>query len=241
MKRLALVVVLGSGIFAAAVQACSPEYEYYREDDGGSGGRRDGGGESDADLSGDTAGSTPDLQLLPRALYSGFDGANTFQAPIAVYGAGDDVTVTAADPTVVDIAPTALKDPRGDQGRWFMLTMKKAGATDITASSGGVTVSVPLTVAAYASGRYAVGKARYENAAGAEPACEMCHGGQSGIDHSPAALASAQDPEIETVITTGIKIGGSPIFSVPEHTWTPTQAQLDGLITYLRALPPRNF
>lgn len=240
MKWLLSSACASAGLLASAMAGCSsePEYEYYYEDGGGS---ANGDAASDAGSGSDTSNSTPDLQFLPAAVYSGFDGTHPFKAPIAVYGGGDDVVVTAADPSVCDIEPTALLDPGSDRGKWFMLTMKKAGATQLTTTSGGKSATVLLTVTEYAPGRYAVGESRYTNAAGAEPACLQCHGGQAGIDHSPAALASAQDAQIEAVITTGIKVAGNPIQSTPEHTWTPTSAQLDGLVTYLRALPPRNF
>jgi hypothetical protein len=70
----------------------------------------------------------------------------------------------------------------------------------------------------------------------------MCHAGGNAIDHSPAAMASSTDEAIATVITTGISTAGFPIMGVQgDHRWTVSQAERDGLVTYLRGLPPRGF
>ena len=62
------------------------------------------------------------------------------------------------------------------------------------------------------------------------------------IDHSPAALAAAKDDEVAAIITTGlannhpIKIDG-----VAGHRWEVSEAERDGLVTFLRGLEPRGF
>jgi hypothetical protein len=228
------------GLMAPFACSSSSGDEYEEEEDAGT--KRDAK-LPDTAAGSDTSASVPDLQLRPAAVYSGFDGTHTYRAPIAAYGAAADLTLTAADPSVVSIEATALKNPGGDTGKYFMLTMKKAGTTQLTASSGGASSSATLTVTSYTTARYEAGEQRYLNGGGSssQPACTQCHGGQAGIDHSPAALASAEDPAVKTVITTGITIAGSPINSTPPHMWTATEPQLDGLVTYLRALAPKNF
>ncbi|WP_394822821.1 hypothetical protein [Pendulispora albinea] len=207
-----------------------------------SGGGPGQGGDGGADPGPDTSGSTPDLQVRPTSVYSGFDQTHTFRIPIAVYGAGKDLKVTLSDPSAATIEPAALKDPKGDDGKWYILTVKKVGQTSFTATAGGQSAQSSIHVVDYGRDRYAAGEKRYLNADGTKPACTKCHGGQDGIDHSPAALASVEDNRVETVITTGQRISGGPIPDVEQgHRWDPSEDQLAGLVTYLRALPPKNF
>ena len=195
--------------------------------DGGS----SGGGGSDAAL---------DLDIQPANNFSGVDGSRTFKVPIAVYRAGSDLKVTVSDPSVADIRP-AKSLGGNDTGRYFMLTAKKAGVVDITGTSNGKTITAKLTVQDYAAGRYATGESRYKTGPDNDnPSCASCHQKAGGADHSPAALASVNDEEIQAIITSGVKPGGVPIIGT-KHTWTATQPQLEGLVTYLRALPPLGF
>ncbi|HWL88447.1 MAG TPA: hypothetical protein VNO21_21740 [Polyangiaceae bacterium] len=199
------------------------------------------GKDGDAGTAPDTSGSVPDFLVKPSAVYSGYDGTHTFRIPIAVYGAGSDLNVTLADPSAVSVEPAALVNTSGDDGKWYMLTVKQPGQTSLTATSGGHTGQISINVVSYASDRYGVGQQRYMNGDGDKPPCTQCHGGQNGIDHSPAALASAQDNQVATVIATGQSIAGFPIQTTMNHRWAPDETTLDGLVTYLRALPPRGF
>lgn len=198
-------------------------------------------GTADNDASASTDAATPlvPLTFLPAKAFTGTDGTHTFKAPFAVYNGGDDLVVTVLDPSLVDIAPAALTDPKGDTGSYFMITAKAAGKTTLTATSHGRTASLSLTVANYEGTRYAVGEKRYTNDAGSDPPCTQCHGGAMGVDHSPATLSGIDDPSVATIITTGI-VNGTPITEV-NHAWMLSTADRDGLITYLRALPPKGF
>ncbi|RYE86316.1 MAG: hypothetical protein EOO75_15870, partial [Myxococcales bacterium] len=111
----------------------------------------------------------------------------------------------------------------------------------LTARSRGKSVSSTLTVTEYAASRFDVGKTRYENdSAEGERACASCHQKPDGADHSPAAISAASDSAVKAVIRTGVDLGQSPIRSV-DHRWKADAATLDGLVTYLRALPPRGY
>lgn len=209
----------------------------------------DGGAQADTSTLNDTGTSpvpdaTPDLRIDPATSFTGFDGTRVFKVPFAVYGAGADAKLTASDPTAVDIAPAALENPQGDDGRYFLVTAKKAGTFTISAESGGKKVSSTLTVTSYAATRFAAGDTRYKSgyAPKSEPACTTCHSGAAGVDHSPASLASVSDEDVAVIISTGI-LNGQPIV-IPggvKHQWTTTPTEMDGLVTFLRALPPKGF
>ncbi|WP_394836967.1 hypothetical protein LVJ94_08670 [Pendulispora rubella] len=200
-----------------------------------------GGEQRDAGTEPDTSGSTPDFQVQPTDVYSGFDGTNTFHIPFAAYGAGADLKATVADTSVVSLEPTTFQGDSSDTGRWYMLTAKKVGTTKVTVTSGGKIKEVSVTIVGYDQSRFQAGKARYTTADGSQPACADCHAKQDGPDHSPYKLAPIPDNQVRLIITTGI-LDGFPIKDVEQgHRWTPNADQLAGLVTYLRALPPRGF
>lgn len=187
------------------------------------------------------------LAFSPDVAYSGFDGTHAFKVPIAVYDSAADLTVTADDATAATIAPVELAtkvkdDGTVDNGKYYMVDVKKAGTITLTARSNGKTATARITVASYDPSRWTAGQTRYDNAAGSDPPCTMCHAGGNAIDHSPAAMASSTDEAIAAVITTGIATSGFPISGVQGgHRWNVTQTERDGLVTYLRALDPRGF
>ena len=187
------------------------------------------------------------LSFAPDAVFSGFDGEHAFKVPIAVYDAADDLVVSAKEPSAATIVPVKLVKPLVDgvldNGKYFMVTPKKAGAIVLVAKSAGRTVEATLTVEAYTTAQWQAGKQRYESGgANGDPACASCHAGSAGIDHSPAALASVDDQKVGTVITSGISPAGFPIKEASKgHRWEVTDDERDALVTYLRGLTPRGF
>jgi len=194
----------------------------------------------DAGTSVDSEAPLRTLSWLPNRVFTGADGAHAFRAPLAVYDAREDLSVSVGDPAIAEIAEATLANPQGDTGRYFMVTAKSAGQTTVTASSRGRTATATITVAAYESSRYAAGEARYTAGAGSDPPCTNCHGGANGVDHSPATLSGIDDQGVATIITTGI-VNGTPIVTTANHAWTLSDVERDGLVTYLRALPPKGF
>jgi hypothetical protein len=238
-----------SVIVACGLSACS-----------GAGSETDGTAEPAAD--GDAPGvadagydSTPSpdaglgvLSFSPERSFSGFDGEHAYQVPIAVYDAADDLLVAVKDPSSASIAKTRLAsvtraDGTFDSGRYFLVTMKRAGTITIVAESRGRKVEASVEVASYDANAWRAGEGRYLNAgATGDPACAQCHSGSQGIDHSPAAMASASDEQLKAVVTTGISIAGFPITEATKgHRWDVSEQELDGVVTYLRGLPPRGF
>lgn len=240
----------------AALVACSSSSA---DTLGSSGGATSSGGESDAGPARDGSAydSAPSpttglgtLRFTPDHVYTGTDGTHTFQVPVAVYDFDTDLEVTASDTSAVTIAKATLQNPTvdgvTDNGQYFLVTVQKAGELTLTATSKGRTATATVTITAYDAASYAVGQARYEQTGtGADRPCTTCHAGAGAVDHSPAALATATDQEVGIIITTGVKPGPNVIRIPSEpstpHKWDVTDAQKDGLITYLRGLTPRGF
>ncbi|MBS2017816.1 MAG: hypothetical protein JST00_33370 [Deltaproteobacteria bacterium] len=247
MKHVAIFTLTSALALAAtaALLACSSSTTVEPGEEETDGGTTAKDGSADSTPSPESG--LGELLFRPSTLYSGVDGTNTFVAPVAVYDADSDLTVTASDPSAVTITPVKLKNPEVDgivdNGKYFFVTTKKAGTITLTASSKGRTAKSTLTIADYASTRWAAGKARYEKAgSNADRPCTECHVNGAAIDHSPATMSSATDQDIAVIIKNGIKPGGLPITGVPGgHKWNATDTEVDGLVTYLRALRPNGF
>lgn len=263
MSRIAFFAgacALGLGTLGA-LGACSSSSNDLPgpNDDGTSGGN---GKDSGIDFArdGSVYDSTPspesglgELLFRPNKVFSGVDGTHTFKVPLAVYDADSDLAVTANDPSALTLAPATLKNPVSadgiaDNGKYFMVTAKKAGTYTLTATSKGRSVTASVTITDYAANRWSDGDARYNNGVStmtADRACANCHVNGLAIDHSPAALATATDQEIGIIITTGVKPGPSVIMIPGEtgtkHKWDVTTTEKEGLVTYLRAIDPRGF
>lgn len=193
-----------------------------------------------------------EMLFRPDKVYTGTDGTHTFKVPVAVYDSDDDLDVTASDGSALSIAKTTLKNPVSpdgitDNGKYFLITAKKAGTYELTATSKGRTVTASIVVTGYAANRYADGEARYnaDETTGDRRGCKTCHVNGLAIDNSPAALATANDQDVVTIFKTGVKPGPS-VIKIPnepgtQHKWDVTDAESDGLVTYLRALDPRGF
>ena len=261
MSKVALLVASAFvgllGVVACSSSAGTPGLQ----DDGSSG--SSGGADKDASTfvrDGSVYDSTPspeaglgELLFRPNKIFSGTDGSHTFKVPLAVYDSDSDLVVTADDSSGITLAKTTLKNPVSpdgitDNGKYFMITALKAGTYTLTATSKGRSTTATVTVTDYVSNRWGDGDARYNNGITtmtSDRACATCHVQGLAIDHSPAALATATDQDIGTIITTGVKPGPN-IIKIPnepgtQHKWTVTDAERDGLVTYLRALDPRGF
>src|SRR5690606_16764051 len=85
------------------------------------------------------------LSFMPSESFSGFDGEHTFKVPVAVYDSADDLEVTATDSSAADIVATQLENPERidgtvDNGKYFLVTVKRAGKITLKATSGGKSV-----------------------------------------------------------------------------------------------------
>ncbi|HEY8073249.1 MAG TPA: hypothetical protein VIF62_04050 [Labilithrix sp.] len=251
MTKLSAVSGLSVIFGLAVLAACSAAPAQDDSGDDSSSVTKDGG---TFVRDGSTYDSTPssdsglgELRFQPSQSFSGYDGAHAFTVPVAVYDYGSDLKLTADDPSAVAIKPAKLVNPVNqdgvaDNGKYFLVSVLKAGAITLTATSAGRHASTTITVVDYSPDRWAAGQARYVNGGGGDPPCTNCHVNGQAIDHSPAALATSDDQKVAAVITTGISPAGFPIQGVQGgHRWSATPAELDGLVTYLRALDPRGF
>ena len=180
------------------------------------------------------------LSIAPLNTYSGYDGTHKYRVPLGVLGGGSDLKITASPPKAVSFETTRLIDPMGDLSTYFFVTTQAAGEVTITASSGGKSVSAKITITAYPASDYSIGEMRYVNGEASDPPCLTCHGEQGGIDHSPTRLAPVTDAQALTAILTGIEPSGDPV-PTPKHSWAVTDAEKKGLLSYLRAIPPKGF
>jgi mono/diheme cytochrome c family protein len=182
-----------------------------------------------------------DPRVLPARSFSGFDGKHTFQVPIAVYSALDDLVVTASPASLAKVEP-ANPPPNvaaGDAGRYFLITALGAGEVDLTATSKGVTRTVKLSIARYDATKFGLGEQRYGNGntTEKEPACASCHQRSGGPDHSPTVLSGVADAAIRNIIVDGLNGDRN----IPNHAWTVTEEEALGLTAYLRGLPPKGY
>ncbi len=241
-----------SALLLTALFACSSTTEQPLDEDteevADAGPQRDG---STYDSKASPESGLGELLFRPDRVFTGTDGTHTFRVPLAVYDSADDLTVAASDATGITVAKTTLTNPVNpdgvtDNGKYYLVTAKKAGTYTLTATSKGRSTTATVTITDYDASRYAAGQARYAAAGtGADRPCTTCHGTVGGIDHSPAALATATDQEVGIIITTGVKPGPSIIKITSEpgtmHKWNVTDPEKDGLITYLRGLDPKGF
>jgi hypothetical protein len=190
-------------------------------------------------------------EINPPVAYSGFDGEHTFVIPLLASLDGE-VEWSVADPSIVDLAvPSATPTTWSELGdSWVVLTTKKAGTTTLTATAGGVSATAEVNVAAYDPAVVWVGWGRYENPHTGEPpdrlACAGCHGRPDGADHSPFRVAGYTDEAILGAIVNGRYEnvpGEEPqqLVAPRDHKWTLTDAEAEGIVPYLRTLPPTGF
>ena len=213
------------------------------------------GGDSGADGNANdgtagATGATGSLIVYPPKIYSGFDGTNSYQAPIIAHAASGKVSWTIDDESVATLTPSGANNEN------LMLKMKKAGNATITASAGGKTSKATLSVTSYTSAQREAGAQRYTTAPDdMNPACMACHGADRGSNrpnHSPTELDADTDSEVQNTFLSGTDPEGRKIVEISEfadllttkgytHMWKVTDEQKTGLLAYLRSLEPLGF
>lgn len=236
MKRLRswLVFRLGLELLFGAVVACGS-----RASPGGG-----GHGIDHVDGNRQEPGSPGHVGVGPGRVHAGYDGVHTFRAPMSAAGRG--LTWSIADASIATIEPapslgTALRsidDPGGD----VVVTALRPGTTTITVKAGDAIATSTLVVHSYPAASYAVGERRYNmpaDTSGPRAACASCHGVTNGVDQSPTIQSSYTDDDLLSAITTGKYKDGSALRGV-DHAMNLTAVEKQGIVAYLRALPPRS-
>lgn len=191
------------------------------------------------------------LTIFPNKIYIGFDGSNTYTAPIIAVSNKGTVKWTLDDPSVASL-DLASKDPAAEgNGVNLMLTALKAGTTKLHAMDGTQTADASITVLTYTKVQYDAGKARYAKGPNEKnPACMECHAPGKGPDHTPTELDADTDEEIQNTFVTGKDPEGRAIdyegnfktlLNGYTHMWEVTPDEKVGLVAYLRALKPLHF
>ena len=186
----------------------------------------------------DAGGASPtSICIFPEEVFTGYDGKNTFKAPIRAYapngGALTEVTWSLGTPAVAGLVPNA--------DGTLMITAKQAGSTTITAKMGTLTASVPFEIVSYPATAHDVGDKRYHMVEGMSPACVTCHGGDAGAaDHTPTQLDADDDKGIQRSFLEGVDPEGRPLKQA-NHKWEVTEEEKAGLLAYLRSLEPKGY
>jgi hypothetical protein len=197
------------------------------------------------------ADETEGLQILFPTAYSAFDGVHEFKLPATVSGV-KGVKWSVSDPNLVDLEPST-------SGSDVMMTMKGVGQVTIFAKAGSLKSSASLTIREATADQYEAGKARYNDGVVWQKggpnkddpqrkllACTNCHQGQADVEHTPTQTGGYSDQDLINIFTKGQKPDGIPQRVMPFerwhqlHQWQMTDVERDGLIVYLRALPPKS-
>jgi hypothetical protein len=231
-RAIALVLV---GLLPSA---CSPD-SARQPDDG-----IDGGDPEAVDAGAD--GGVQDHHLMPDVAHSGYDGSSTFKVP--VYTTMEEAVFAMDDEAVASIEPVELPPELEDLGTfgksWAMITTAQSGSSAFSAEAGGLRLEAQLIVAAYDPADVAVGDGRYNDPASPNEtdriACQECHGGPDGVDHTPLALAYFSDAEVLEMVANGLYPEGTEV-NEGNHHWNLTEAEAAGIVPYLRSLQPQGF
>jgi hypothetical protein len=185
-----------------------------------------------------------ELEIFPPKIFTGYDGVDSYQAPVITVNHSGNVTWTIAD------ASLATLQPEGD-GHEMMITAKKAGETTVTATNGSSTSTATLKIYSYTRDENSDGKRRYTTNIDADsPACSTCHAPGIGPDHTPTEIDADPDEEIANTFLTGIDPEGRSIRENSEfgvllgqknHVWKVPESQTTGLISYMRSLAPKGY
>lgn len=205
-------------------------------------------------------GLSATLQVLPSPAYSGFDGKHKYQIPLRVNNkTGAKWSVNK--PELVEIQETA---------EGVILTTKAAGEVIVSATIGDETGASKLNITSFQPGDYDIGDSRYHAPVSAFPgdggapmgmpsadfmlnkdgACTSCHGETAPtlkVQHTPYQTGGYSDTDIITLLSEGKKPAGAVQRSfIPAfywgmfHQWNVTTEQRTGILSYLRALPPKS-
>jgi len=204
---------------------------------------------------------TSTLNIYFNPMYSGYDGVHTYRVPATIDNGNGAAPVAgahweASDPSMVDIAP----DPTDPTGVGVLLTTKKAGTVTITATTKDAIGKALLTITAYTPDQWQLGQTRYtagdmttigmqlHGSRSKYVQCTSCHGTMVAIEHTPEQTGGFSDEEMKGIILHGtlppqdlmVDIHGGAAQFKAFHQWmVASDDEANGLVAYLRSLPPK--
>jgi hypothetical protein len=209
-----------------------------------------------------------DANIWPAAVHSGTDGTS-FLVPVSTdlgYAAeGEEIAWSIADPALATIAAAGQPSTTDvADGHWALITTAQPGTTRVRATAAGVTIEVPLVIRDYTPEQVEAGRARYlspDDPGSTRLACAGCHFEGGAPDHSPLSMAAFEDAALLHIIVAGrypdlcVDADAEPCAcDAPgcddlepgepleiDHAWDLTAAEQDGIIAYMRSLPPAGF
>lgn len=207
-----------------------------------------------------------DAQIWPPIVHTGFNGRDTFLAPISTNYIVDEWT--SSTPQVVSASgyqvcgTPSIYDPAG------LLAAEGPGIAQVNARSvdPAIDLFVQVMVTEYTQEDTDIGATRYnESDSNGDPlrvSCASCHEAAGGVDHTPlemafhddeALLAATVDSQYPDVCrdavgticecnTAGCE-NRSPGYRLldGEHRWNLTEDEVRGIVAYMRSLRPRGI
>lgn len=172
------------------------------------------------------SGAPATLSVFPATVFSGVDdGGGKYVVPVAVSN-GTKVTWQSSDASIATVS--------GDDTS-AMITPLKAGTATITATAGGASATVALTVQTYAAAARTAGQAAFETFK-----CASCHGA-AGPDITSSGICKHTDAQLEAAVTQGANPeGGDVKIGKAAHSFpiAPTDPAYVGIAAFLRSQTP---
>lgn len=201
---------------------------------------------------------TSTLDIFFNPMYSGYDGVHTYQVPATIDNGNNAMSVTgvtwsASDSSLVDLTPA----PNGTD---VMITTKGAGDVVITATTDNAIGKAPLHITSFTPDQWAAGQTRYTSGDSTTLGmqlhgstdkyvqCTSCHGTMAAIEHTPEQTGGFSDEEMKGIILHGtlppqdlmVDIHGGAAQFKAFHQWmVASDDEANGLVAYLRSLPPK--
>ena len=204
-----------------------------------------------------------EARIWPPVVHTGYNGRDTFLAPISTNYVVDDWQ--SSTPQVVSVSgysvcgTPSIYEPSG------LLAAEGPGTAQVSARTTGIDMSVEVIVTEYTEADTDLGYERYHTS---DPgnmdrvSCASCHEAAGGVDHTPlemafhddaALLAATQDSRYPSICTdqlgadcdcsTGTCANETPGYELLEgqHAWDLTDQEEIAIVAYMRSLRPRGI
>jgi hypothetical protein len=190
--------------------------------------------------------------IYPFSLYTGFDGINTYRAPVSIRvgeGARRQWEWTSEDSSVASVVAVPSPEsfirsefPSDAQAVFAMITAIKPGTTEIVATSGTKHFKASVVVTSYTVEQVNIGRKRYWTSGSglSATACASCHEGLNGVDNTSSVIAASRDANLLPAVLEGVYADGAKLI-LSSHKWQLTDEEKMGILPFLRSQPPKGF